>query len=77
MNVKRKSLTVYKKTKQNALESTDKYVSLNKIFIDLVWVRRFPKVEKIIKIQVPTFRLLQVSASPIKKLKFENKNNVL
>lgn len=50
MNVKRKSLTVYKKTKQNALESTDKYVSLNKIFIDLVWVRRFPKVEKIIKI---------------------------
>lgn len=75
--MKKKSFTVYKKTKQNALESIDKYESLNKNFIDLVWVRRFLKVEKITKIQIPTFRLLQVPASSIKKLKLENKNYVL
>lgn len=50
MSMKKKSFTVYKKTKQNALESIDKYESLNKNFIDLVWVRRFLKVEKITKI---------------------------
>ena len=64
MRVKRKSIPVYKKTKQNVLERE----LPNIIPIVLVWVKRFPNLKKIIK-NLDSYIQIASSSSPFKEVK--------